>query len=70
MVSNHPLQVKLASGQHWGTVLAITTGEHKLKLECDTSQLLNALAEKWRAQDQKRFPSDELKMTACEQFIV
>lgn len=49
---------------------AITTGEHQLKLECETSQLLNALDEKLRAQDDKMFSSDGLKMTACEQFIV
>jgi len=48
-------------------VYAITAGEHQLKLECETPQLLNALAGAW---DQKRFQSDELKTTACEQFIV
>ena len=67
MLSNHPLQVKLSSGQHWVIVYAITAGEHQLKLECETPQLLNALAGAW---DQKRFQSDELKTTACEQFIV
>lgn len=70
MLSKQPLQVKLPSGQHWGTVPEITAGEHQLKLESETSHLLNALAEKWKTWNQKKFLTDELKMTAFEQFIV